>query len=172
MLSEEEAIELLKEHDLPEGIIEHSKGVGSRAAEMASRIPEVDEKMLKIAGLLHDIGKGNCMGDESDEALDDHALESGRILRELGEEKLARICERHSASELAENGLEDYSLEEKILILSDMQTMGGKQVSMEERLDDLFSRYSDKPHYIESLRKSLPKYMRIRREINSRMNEN
>lgn len=169
MVTEEEALELLGKHDLPDGIINHSKAVSLRAAEIAKRVPEADEEVLRVAGLLHDIGKTKCIGNENNKPIEQHPTESGKILKKFGEEKLAKLCKSHSPKQLAENNLKDYSLEEKILILSDMQTMEEEQISLEERLEDLISRYSEEARYIKSIKGSIPKYKKIRREINSKM---
>ncbi|PTD94345.1 hypothetical protein C9439_03365 [archaeon SCG-AAA382B04] len=169
MITEEKALELLEEHDLPEGIINHSKAVSSRATEIAKRILQADEEVLRIAGLLHDIGKTKCIGNENNKPIKQHPAESGKILRRLGEGRLAKLCESHSPKQLAENSLKKHSLEEKILILSDMQTMEKEQISLDERLEDLISRYPEETRYIKNIKRSIPKYKKIRREINSKM---
>ena len=63
MITEQEALELLKKYTLPQQVIDHCKGVSAICFEMANKIlakhpdlPIAPEK-VKIAGLLHDIGK-------------------------------------------------------------------------------------------------------------------
>jgi len=169
MITEERALELLEEHDLPEGIINHSKAVASRAVEIANKIPQADEDVLRVAGLLHDIGKTHCIGDGNKKPIQQHPFESSKILKKSGELELAKLCESHSPKQVAENSLKNFSLEEKILILSDMQTMEKEHTSLEKRLKDLFTRYSDKDSYIRNLKKAVSKYKKIRREINSKI---
>ncbi|KXA91989.1 hypothetical protein AKJ63_00130 [candidate division MSBL1 archaeon SCGC-AAA259D18] len=166
MLSQEKALKILEECGLPQGIVDHSKAVSKRAGEIAGEIEEVDEKQLKIAGLLHDIGKARCIGNGNDKPISEHSIESKKMLEEIDQNNLAEICEKHSFRILAKKDLDEYSLEDKILIISDMQTKGSEKVSLEKRYEDLLSRY---PNDSESLKKALPKLKKIRSELESTM---
>ncbi|KXA92780.1 hypothetical protein AKJ64_02250 [candidate division MSBL1 archaeon SCGC-AAA259E17] len=166
MLSQEKALKILEECGLPQGIVDHSKAVSKRAGEIAGEIEEVDEKQLKIAGLLHDIGKARCIGNGNDKPISEHSIESKKMLEEIDQDNLAEICEKHSFRILAKKDLDEYSLEDKILIISDMQTKGSEKVSLEKRYEDLLSRY---PNDSESLKKALPKLKKIRSELESTM---
>jgi len=108
-------------------VISHIEKVTEKALEIGRRLKkkgfDVDMELLGIGSYLHDIGRSVTYGVG-------HAVESGRILRELGfSEPVIRLVENHlgagiTAEEAKGLGLpvKDYipeTLEEKILAYAD-----------------------------------------------------
>jgi len=107
-------------------VIEHSIAVSRKAVEIAERIKKkgvnVDVRLVKIGGLLHDIGRSVTHGIK-------HGYYGSLILRSLGCYKLARIAERHIGAGITKEEAEklglpkrDFipkTLEEKIVAYAD-----------------------------------------------------
>ncbi|ADC70074.1 metal dependent phosphohydrolase [Methanocaldococcus sp. FS406-22] len=135
----EKALSILK-NLCPENVVEHCIAVSEYAYELALAIKNnghnVDIELVRLGGLLHDIGRSKTHGI-------DHGVVGAEILRELGfDEKLALIAERHigagiTKEEAIELGLppKDYlpiTLEEKIVAHADNLIFGTKRVEINE----------------------------------------
>ena len=134
----ERALSILKEL-CPKNVVEHCLAVSDYAYELALAIKnngyDVDVELVKLGGLLHDIGRSKTHGIE-------HGIVGAEILRELGfDERLALIAERHIGAgiikeEAIELGLppKDYipiTLEEKIVAHADNLIFGSERVDMD-----------------------------------------
>ncbi len=104
--------------------IKHSQKVAEVAADIGRAFSLhgtcVDIELVYVAGMLHDIAKGEKK----------HDIAGGKILRELGFGKVGDIVAVHS--NLA-NGDLSQPLEAKIVYLTDKFVGGEKLVSLEER---------------------------------------
>ncbi len=124
----------------PENVVEHCLAVSEYAYELALAIKNkdynVDVELVRLGGLLHDIGRSKTHGIE-------HGVVGAEILRELGfDEKIALIAERHigagiTKEEAIELGLppKDYlpvTLEEKIVAHADNLIFGAERVEIDE----------------------------------------
>ena len=87
-------------------LIKHSRQVADRCLEICDRHPELglDRDFLEEAAMLHDIGirwchapSILCMGEQP---YIRHGLIGGKILREEGLPRHARVCERHTGTGL------------------------------------------------------------------------
>ena len=87
-------------------LIKHSRQVADRCLAICDRHPELglDRDFLKEAAMLHDIGirwchapSILCMGEQP---YIRHGLIGGKILREEGLPRHARVCERHTGTGL------------------------------------------------------------------------
>ncbi len=125
------SINLLKEVGCPQWVITHSKKVAEKALEIAKNF-EVDEKLIKEAALLHDIGR--CRTNNIK-----HGIIGAKILKERGYPKeVRRIIERHIGAGIPKEeaillGLppRDYlpiTLEEKIVAHADNLVNGEDEV--------------------------------------------
>ncbi|MEM3382755.1 MAG: HDIG domain-containing protein [Nitrososphaerales archaeon] len=145
MIDEQEAINLLKKEKSPENLIKHSMTVSEVSTILVLALKErgycVDLDLVKIGGLLHDIGRV-----KTHSAL--HGYLGGKLLRERGiDERIARIAERHvgggiSNEEAKKLGLPDgiyvpESLEEKIVCFADKIVEVNDVVPLEKTLDKL-----------------------------------
>ena len=131
----DEEIKLLKELNCPEWVIEHSKGVSRKACEIASNFDDVDMELVRVGGLLHDIGRSKTNSIE-------HAVIGAQILKERGfDEYIINIVERHIGTGLNEEDakelglpIKDYTpqtLEEKIVSHADNLFNGADEVDVD-----------------------------------------
>ena len=98
MLSEEEALALLKKHSpnlVSYGIVwAHSKAVQKTAMDIAKKIKGADTEFIKIACLLHDIGRFTFPPHSP--KMIRHGIEGAKILKkEKLDQNFQRVCERH-----------------------------------------------------------------------------
>lgn len=143
MISYRDAILLLKNEGCSEKVIQHCIEVSRVSEEIAERLQrrgyDVDIELVRIGGLLHDIGRGTTHGIM-------HADAGSRRATELGlDEKLIDIIRNHIGAgipkdEAKEMGLppQDYmplSMEEKIVAHADNLVKGTKRISTEERIN-------------------------------------
>lgn len=123
----DDEIKLLKELGCPQWVIEHSKGVSRKACEIASNFDDVDMELVRVGGLLHDIGRCKTNSIE-------HAVIGAQILRERGySEEIVKIVERHIGTGLSEEDAKELGLPVKSYI---PQTLEEKIVS---HADNLFN---------------------------------
>ena len=149
MMNEQQAIGLLKKHstgnELFEKVLAHSKKVQEIALRFAVRIPGADSEFIRVAAILHDIGRFRCPpGKDSIR----HGVVGAGILRKEGlGESYARVCETHIGAGISEKDIErqglslpkkDYmpmTIEEKIICDADSLVFGKKERSIEEVID-------------------------------------
>jgi len=137
-----EAINILKEKGADEELLKHCKAVSSLAVKIANKCKKpVDTDLVKIGGLLHDLGRINTHGIE-------HGVEGGKLAREIGLPKeIARIMERHIGGGLSKEDAErlglpkkNYipeTLEEKIIAHADNLISGHKRAEVVEAISRL-----------------------------------
>lgn len=131
----DEEIKLLEELGCPDWVIEHSKGVSRKACEIASNFKDVDMGLVRVGGLLHDIGRSQTNSIE-------HAVIGARILKEKGySQNIIDIVERHIGTGLSEDDaktlglpIKSYipeTLEEKIVSHADNLFNGADEVDVD-----------------------------------------
>ncbi len=134
-MNRKEALELLKECRAPKRLLEHCKTVSEHAKKIAEE-KDADSEFVEVAGLLHDIGRTVTHSVR-------HGVAGAELMRSLGEEKIARVCETHigaglTKEEAVENGLPEKNfipetLEEKIIAHADNETKGTKVVGLKQK---------------------------------------
>ena len=88
-------------------LIRHSRQVADRCLHVAKKHVELplDIHFLEESAMLHDIGIRWCHAPSicchGDEPYIRHGLIGGRVLRDEGYERHARVCERHTGTGLA-----------------------------------------------------------------------
>ena len=145
MIKEQEALNLLRKENSSEALIKHSITVSEVSIILALAFKEkgysVDLDLVRVGGLLHDIGRVITHS-----VL--HGYLGGRLLRERGiDERIARIAERHvgggiSDEEAKKLGLPKgrympESLEEKIVCFADKIVEISHIIPLEKTLDKL-----------------------------------
>lgn len=167
MISEHDAIELLKKYKLPDPRIAHSRGVAAFAYDIALKInkkhPEIslDPQKVKIAALLHDIGR-SLPGD--------HEPNTIKILRLEGLEEIASVTMHGSYYEIMLlRGIDDPQLkprtiENKIVAYADA-CFKDHPVSMEERWTEIELRRKDEKEKIESLSMAKKRFKQMEKEL-------
>jgi uncharacterized protein len=118
-------------------IARHCRATANKAVEIAERIKAsgrtVDMEFVRVGALLHDIGRARTHDIE-------HNYEGGRMLRELGFERLARAVERHGSNIFEVIRPDELTLEEKIVYLADKLTEEDRYVSLDERFKSVVER--------------------------------
>jgi putative nucleotidyltransferase with HDIG domain len=167
MLSEQEALELLRRYGMDERRIRHSRGVASIAYELATRIarrhPEfgIDPQRVRTAALLHDIGRTRP---------GDHEPNSVAILHEEGHDEFADLVMHGSYYEIMKmRGTDDPTLlprgiENKIVAYADTR-FRLSPVSIEERVREISRRRAGEHEKLASLRMALPRYLALEAEL-------
>lgn len=162
--SEEECMELLKQYNVPENIVEHSIRVKEVALKIARALKEkgvnVDERLVVAASLLHDMDKAETVG----ENINMHGKKACEELKKLGMPTVAEIVRKHVLEAILNGELK--TLEEKIVYYADKRVLGGKIVSLKERFDYLKERYGLKNKEMKkNIEKSYPKVVELEKEL-------
>jgi len=133
MLTEKKALELIKKEKLQDNVIAHTMQVNKIANFLAKELKEKGEnvnlELINVASLLHDIGRGR-----------DHKthVEIGtKLLKEMGEEEIAKVIAAHGLIRI--QNFKNW--EEKIVYYADGRVNHDKIVSLQERIDDIVTRY-------------------------------
>jgi putative nucleotidyltransferase with HDIG domain len=159
-----------------DGIIKHSKAVSDFLFSICLKINKlnpninIDCERMKIAGLLHDIGKDGIAPDIL------HAENGYKILIEEGFDDIAKIIRVHTiAKESCEIeglcGYEPETIEEKLLTYSDCHIKHDKIVSFDERFDDVIERSRNNPKRYNALLNGRERVRKIIEEIDEMLRE-
>jgi putative nucleotidyltransferase with HDIG domain len=171
MISEKDSLNLLKKYNLVSGRIEHSIGVAKTAHEIAVRICSrhpnlpIDPEKVKIAALLHDIGRAMP---------GDHEINTLFILKSEGLEDIASITMHGSCYEIMQlRGIENPSLipetiENKIVAYADA-IYKDRPVTLKERWEEIEKRRADEPEKVASLHKAKKRFLAMEEEIRELM---
>ncbi len=101
----------------------HSRQVADRSLAICRQHPELklDAQFVEEAAMLHDIGIRWCHAPSifcvGEAPYIEHGQIGGRLLRQLGFERHARVCERHTGTGLP--GFEPETLEEQLVCYAD-----------------------------------------------------
>ncbi|MBU0979515.1 MAG: HD domain-containing protein [Nanoarchaeota archaeon] len=142
MLSEPEAIALMKKHAQDDGslraVLAHSKLVQGIALRIAAKFPESDKDFIRIACILHDIGRLKTQDPLQ------HGIKGAEILRKKGLKEFADVCERHLGAGISKEEImrqelplppRDFlpkTIEEKIITAADNLTENDREISREQ----------------------------------------
>ncbi|MBQ6813129.1 MAG: TIGR00295 family protein [Methanobrevibacter sp.] len=149
-------LKLLKDAGCPEWVIEHSKGVSRKAVEIASNFDDADSELVRVGGLLHDIGRSKTNSIE-------HALIGASMLKDLGySQDIVNIVERHIGTGLSEDDarelglpIKDYTpqtIEEKIVSHADNLFNGADEVDVEFTVNKWKRKLGENHPSIEKIR--------------------
>lgn len=146
-INSREAIEILHKVGCSSLVIQHCKKVSNLAVKLAQKLKRrgimVDVKIIRIGGLLHDIGRSKTHGI-------DHGVVGAAIVRSFGlSTSIINVVERHigsgiPADEAMKLGLPNRNfipktLEEKIVSYADKLINGDHEITFDEAL----KKYSD-----------------------------
>ena len=132
------------EDSLRQLLLKHSRQVADRCLLILSRKPELalNGTFVEEAAMLHDIGIRWCYAPSifctGTEPYIKHGQIGGKLLRSLGFEAHARICERHTGTGLP--GFEPESMEEKLVCYADKfysKSHADRELSIEQAAHSL-----------------------------------
>lgn len=164
-MNEKQAIALLKKYSTYEErfkkILAHSKKVQEIALGIAAKIPEADKEFIKIASLLHDIGRFSCPPGKDNIK---HGIKGAEILRKEGlPEKFALVAERHVGVGISKEDikkqklnlpLKDYlpkTIEEKIITHADNLVFGNEEGTLRQVIERFRKELGEE--YVERVKK-------------------
>jgi uncharacterized protein len=148
------------DNELKKIYITHARKVTSLALEMAAGHPElhIDTKFVEEAAMLHDLGifltdapRIYCFGNEDYLC---HGYLGAQLLRGLGLERHARVCERHTGTgltkeQIVDNGwnlpVKDFvpeTLEEQLVCFADKFFSKTKYLEQPRTLDEVVASMS------------------------------
>ncbi len=156
----------------------HVQGVVDRARWVAEILDEERRPYLIAAAYMHDIGYAPSL-----KRTGFHPLDGAYYICSFGYEHLASLVAHHSESrfEARLRGLEselnlfphECSPVSDALTYCDMTTSFlGKQVSFEERLEDIFRRYGEKDVVAQALHLSIPSLSLAVSRTSQKLSEN
>jgi uncharacterized protein len=139
----EDAVGILRRAGCSAPVIEHCQAVRRIALRLAREIErrgvKINVELVGDGAALHDIGRARTHGIA-------HGIEGGRLLREMGLERLAPFAENHlgggiPAEEAAELGLppRDFvpvTLEEKVVAYADKLVEGSRVIPFERSVEE------------------------------------
>ena len=147
-MNEKKAITLLKKYSSSDtafkAVVGHVKAVQKLALEFAEGT-DVDKKFIKMASLLHDIGRFNHPPGTKKSL--HHGVDGSAILRKEGLNEYALIAERHLGAGISKLDIKKQKLdlpikdylpktkEEKIITCADNLIFGNKRGNIEMALD-------------------------------------
>ena len=164
-ITEEKAIELLKKYSTSNEsfnkVLNHSRAVQKLALEIAEEVKNhnVDIEFIKIASLLHDIGRFKCYKKSSIR----HGVEGGKILSKEGLTKYVRIAETHIGVGITKEDIEKQKLnlplkdfvpettEEKIIAYADNLIFGKEIGTIQEVIERFRNELGES--YVERVKK-------------------
>jgi len=139
--SSEECQEIMKNNNMLQNIVEHSEQVTRVAVAIVDNLKDnirIDKDLVIAASLLHDITKTRAI-----DTKEPHDITGAQELRKLELYAIADIVEEHVK---LKNFNMNSELEAKeIVYYADKRVMHSTIVSIDERIDDIISRYAFNP---------------------------
>jgi putative nucleotidyltransferase with HDIG domain len=139
----------------------HSKAVANVALQIAralnsARAPEerLNLRLVESAGLLHDIAKG----------LDDHEQEGGRMLTDMGYERVGRVVAAHRDIDLQDHAA---LTEREVVYFADKLVRGDRLVTVRERFEAKMAEYAHVPGAVEAIGGRMQRALMVQAEIES-----
>ena len=151
----EECIKILKDNNVPDNIIAHSKQVCNVALKIADLLEKkgikINRDLIAAASLLHDVRKLSP---------NDHVIEGYEFIKSLGYPEVAVIIKKHGMVHLDNEDFMPKTWEEKIVFYADKRVKNDKIVSVDERFEYTKKKYN---HY--DIEKELEFAKKIEKEL-------
>jgi putative nucleotidyltransferase with HDIG domain len=164
--TEDECYELQRRFRMLPNIIDHSVQVMRVSLAIFDDLKDrssVSRELVAAAALLHDIAKTRSIEQKGLR----HDLAGAEMLRELGQDEIADICENH----VVYNDFDkDSPVNEKdIVYYADKRVMHDRVVSIETRIADLVERYGKTERIKEMIIHNKQFVLSLERKIESGM---
>lgn len=151
----EECIRLLKQNNVPDNIVAHTKKVCEFSLKVCDVLEErkikVNRDLVVAAALLHDIKKLEQ---------GEHEIEGAKYVESLGYPEVAVMIKKHGLKHLFESEFMPKTWEEKIVFYADKRVKNDKIVSVDERFDYIKQRYKK-----EDVEKEIELTKKIEKEL-------
>lgn len=135
--TKEECLRILKEQNVPDNIIAHSKAVCDFAMKICDLLEKrginVNRDLVTAGSLLHDVKKINA---------EDHVFGGFEYIKSLGFTEVALIIKRHGLQHVNDDEFIPQTWEEKIVFYADKRVKDNKVVSVDERFEHIKKRYN------------------------------
>ncbi len=156
--TDRECIALLRNRNASEEVIAHSRMVAEVARILAVHLLSaglvLNLELVKAAGLLHDLAKGQP----------DHSAAGAEILEEIGYGRVARIVASHTDIEPKRFTPLD---ESDVVHMADKFVKGDMLVSLEERFDGPLKKFAARPEVLEGVERRLRDAKAINKQLES-----
>ena len=134
--TKEECFQILKDNNVPDNIIAHSRQVCDVAMKIAGLLEhkgiKVNRDLAAAGALLHDVEKLSP---------NDHVVEGFEMIKSIGYAEVAQVIKRHGLAHLKDDDFVPKAWEEKIVFYADKRVRGDKIVSVDERFEYIKQRY-------------------------------
>ena len=134
--TKQQCLKILKDNNVPDNIIAHSKAVCKVAIKIVDLLEKggisVNKDLVAAASLLHDIKKLSP---------NDHVIEGYGFVKSLGFPEVALVMRKHGLSNLEKDDCIPKTWEEKIVFYADKRVKNDKIVSVDERFEYIRQRY-------------------------------
>ena len=173
-LTEKEAIGLLKKYSPDkkslDAVLAHSMAVQRIALRIARKVPKADIEFIRVATILHDIGRFKYKPGNKD--MIKHGIEGAKILLNKGIDKsFANVCERHLGCGINKKDIKEqklplpikcyvpYSINEKIISYADSLVFGSREGTKKEVVNRYRKELGER--YAERFKKQHEEIMRL-----------
>src|SRR3989338_2796142 len=134
--TKEECLKILKDNNVPDNIIAHTKKVCEFSLKVCGVLEErgikVNRKLVAAAALLHDIKKLKP---------GDHEIEGANYISSLGYPEVGNLIKKHGLKHSFTDEFIPKTWEEKIIFYSDKRVKNDKVVSIDERFEYIKQTY-------------------------------
>lgn len=153
---------LMVKYSMLPNIVEHSFQVMRVALAITDNLKDsvsVDRDVVIAGALLHDITKTRSI-----KTKEKHAVSGGRLLRELGFQRIAEIVEEHIITKNL--NLEGMPEEKEIVCYADKRVTHEKIVTIEERIHDLMQRYGETEEIRNQILQNMKQVVAVEQKLN------
>ncbi len=153
-------LQIMDNYDMLPNIKDHSILVADLAIIISCKLnkngSELDLNLIEAAALLHDITKT-----ESIKTGENHCKSGGKLLRNLGYQRISEIVEQHVLPDKIKGDVS----EEEVVCYADKRILHDKIVNLDERFEYLLERYGKNEKSVGSINKTRLKLLIIEKRI-------
>jgi putative nucleotidyltransferase with HDIG domain len=153
-------LQMMDNYDMLPNIKDHSILVADLAIIIGRQLnkngSELDLDLIEAAALLHDITKTKSI-----KTGENHCKSGGKLLRNLGYQRISEIVEQHVLPDKIEGDVS----EEEVVCYADKRILHDKIVSLDERFEYLLERYGKNEKSVDLINKTRLKLLIIEKRI-------
>ena len=153
-------LQMMDNYDMLPNIKDHSILVADLAIIIGRQLnkngSELDLDLIEAAALLHDITKTKSI-----KTGENHCKSGGKLLRNLGYQRISEIVEQHVLPDKIEGNVS----EEEVVCYADKRILHDKIVSLDERFEYLLERYGKNEKSVSFVNEARLKLLVIEKRI-------